>query len=484
MTSLTKTEIDQIALKVVSLLNSEKKSQEVKTAGVVQAQEKISAGEGIFNDIDSAVKAASDAQKKLITLTLEKREEIITNIRKVMLHNARDLAERAFEETGLGRSYDKILKNELVIKKTPGTEILRPEAYSGDRGLTLMELAPYGVIGAITPTTNPTSTIICNTIGMVSAGNSVVFNAHPSAKNVSIYNVQLLNQAVIGAGGPDNLITTVAKPTIESANELMSHPGVSLLVVTGGEGVVNAAMKSGKRAICAGPGNPPVVVDETADIDNAAKCIIKGASLDNNMICVLEKEIFVVDSVADELIRAFKENNAVILSRDEINRLDKIIFSKTNGPGKPGVVEKKFIGKNIQVILKEIGKDIDDSVRLAIAPVEEGHPLVWTEQMMPVIPLVRVPDADYGINIAIKAEHGFRHTAVMHSKDIDRLSRMAKEINSSIFVKNGPSLAGLGFGGEAYCSFSIASPTGEGITNPRSFTRERRCVLVDHFRII
>ncbi len=484
MSPLTKTEIDQIASKVVSLISNAKEPPDIKQSETVKAPEKIREEKGLFNDIDSAVKAASVAHKELMSLTLEKRDGIIANIRKVMFQNARDMAERAFEETGLGRSYDKILKNELVIKKTPGTEILGPEAYSGDRGLTLMELAPYGVIGAITPCTNPTSTIICNTIGMVAAGNSVVFNAHPSAKNVSIYNIQLLNRAIIEAGGPENLITTIAEPTIESADELMHHPGVSLLVVTGGEGVVKAAMKSGKRAICAGPGNPPVVVDETADIDNAAKCIIKGASMDNNMICVLEKEIFVVDSVADELLKSFKDNNAVILSKDEISRLDKIIFSKTSGPRKPGVMEKKFIGKNIQVILKEIGKNIDDSVRLAIAPVEEDHPLVWTEQMMPVIPMVRVPDADYGIDIAIKAEHGFRHTAVMHSKNIERLSRMAKEINSSIFVKNGPSLAGLGFGGEAYCSFSIASPTGEGITNPRSFTRERRCVLVDHFRIV
>lgn len=474
MGPLKKEEIDRIAERVVSLLKNE--TDPVNTASTM--------GSGIFTSVDSAVKAAAVAQKKFINLPLEKREEIISNIRKEMLNYAEELAKMAWDETGMGRLEDKVRKNRLVINKTPGIEILKPDAYSGDHGLTLMELAPHGVIGSITPSTNPTSTIICNTIGMIAAGNSVVFNAHPNAKKVSIYNIQLLNKAITEAGGPENVVTTVESPTIKTASELMKHPGINLLVVTGGEAVVKAAMESGKRAICAGPGNPPVVVDETADIENAAKCIVKGASLDNNIICVLEKEIFAVESIADQLIDAFSRNNAVILSEEQIAKLDKVLFKEQKGPGKPGVINKNYIGKNIQVILKEIGMDISPDIRMAVAPVKEDHPLVWTEQLLPVIPLVKVPDVDYGIDVAIKAEHGFRHTAIMHSRNIDKLSRMAKEINCSIFVKNGPSVAGLGFGGEAYCSFSIASPTGEGITNPRSFSRERRCVLVDHFRIV
>ncbi len=474
MAPLKKEEIDRIAEKVVSLLKKGENTAEPVMPG----------GKGIFPDVNSAVTAAAEAQKKFVKLPLEHREKIIENIRVQMRKNADELSKMAWEETGMGRWEDKVKKNLLVIDKTPGTEILRPEAYSGDRGLTLMELAPYGVIGSITPSTNPTSTIICNTIGMIAAGNTVVFNAHPNARKVSIYNIQILNDAITEAGGPENVVTTIESPTIGTASELMTHPGIGLLVVTGGEGVVKAAMESGKRAICAGPGNPPVVVDETADIENAAECIVNGASLDNNIICVLEKEIFVVDSVADKLIDALSRKNAFILSEEQTDMLDKVLFTELKGPGKPGVINKKYIGKNIQVILKEIGLDIPQNIRMAVAPVKEEHPLVWTEQLLPVIPLVRVPDVDYGIDIAIKAEHGFRHTAVMHSKNIVKLSRMAKEINSSIFVKNGPSVAGLGFGGEAYCSFSIASPTGEGITNPRSFSRERRCVLVDHFRIV
>lgn len=484
MTSLSKEQIDNIASRIVNIMDGKGSIPGIDETPETQDSTELTLNNGIFPDIDSAVKAAREAQLQLMNLTLEKRAEIIANIRKNMLLHAEDLAKRAHSETGLGRVEDKIQKNRLAAKKTPGTEVLKPTAYTGDRGLTLIELAPYGVIGAITPLTNPTSTIICNSIGMIAAGNAVVFNVHPSAKNVSNYNIQLLNKVIVEAGGPMNLVTAISEPTVESAQELMQHPGVRLLVVTGGAGVVKAAMTSGKRAICAGPGNPPVVVDESADIEAAARDIVRGGSMDNNIICVDEKEVFVVESVADQLLSALARNNAIILTAEQIQQLEKVIIAQNNGPGKPAKMEKSLVGKNVQIILSKISLLVSDNIRLAIAPVEKEHPLVWTEQMMPVLPLVRMPDADSAIDLAKKAEHGFGHSAVMHSKNLDNLSRMAKEMNCSIFVKNGPAYSGLGFGGEGYCSFSIASPTGEGLTGPRSFSRERRCVLVDHFRIV
>ncbi|MFC1683464.1 aldehyde dehydrogenase family protein [Candidatus Zixiibacteriota bacterium] len=440
--------------------------------------------DGVFADIDSAAAAAWVAQKQLIGLSMAKRQEIIANIRQVLREHTEDLARAALNETGLGRLEDKIIKNQLVIEKTPGTEDLTPRAGSGDRGLMLVEPAPYGVIGAITPITNPTSTIICNSIGMVAAGNSVVFNVHPGASKVSVFNVQLLNRAIVGAGGPSNVVTTVADPTIESAQELMAHPRIRLLVVTGGEGVVKVAMRSGKRAICAGPGNPPVVVDETADLDQAGRDIVQGASFDNNIVCVLEKEIIAVDQIADDLKKSLVHHNCVEVKDYQLRQLEKVIFQETHGPGKPGVMNKEYIGKCADVILRQIGVNVGKEIRMAIVEVDRDHPLFLTEQMMPVMPLVRVRNADEGIDLAVRAEQGFGHTAMMHSKNIDNLSRMAREINCSIFVKNGPSVAGLGYGGEGYTSFSIASPTGEGLTSARSFTRDRRCVLVDHFRIV
>ncbi|MBC8215756.1 MAG: aldehyde dehydrogenase EutE [Candidatus Marinimicrobia bacterium] len=477
MSQLTEQQINKMAAQIYQMIEkpSIKKTDKSETEHQTM---------GVFPDIDSAVNAAKKAFDELMTMSFSKRKDIISEIRRSMDIHAEDLARRAFAETKLGRFTDKVEKNRLVIEKTPGPEILEPVAFTGDRGLTLLELAPYGVIGAITPVTNPTSSIICNTIGMVSAGNAVVFNVHPNAKEVSTYNIILLNEAIVKAGGPPNLVTTVQKPTIESAQALMKHPGVRLLVVTGGAGVVNEAMSSGKRAICAGPGNPPVVVDETADIENAARAIVKGASMDNNIICVDEKEVFVVESVADQLIRAMAANKAYVLNPQQMFELSKVIFTKDNGPEKPAVMNKSLIGKNAQEILSKIGLNVPEDIRLAIVDVKKDHPLVWTEQMMPVLPIVRMPDAESAIEIAKKAEHGFGHSAIMHSRNIDNLSKMARRMDTSIFVKNGPALSGLGYEGEGYCSFSIASPTGEGITNPRSFSRERRCVMVDHFRIV
>ena len=439
---------------------------------------------GVFKDISSAVAAAQRAQKMWMALPLEKRKDVISHVRERCRENAQVLAWMAWRETGIGRYEDKIEKNLLNANKTPGIEDLEPFAWSGDHGLTLLERAPFGVIGSITPVTNPGATIIGNSIAIISAGNGVVFNPHPSAKQVCARTITIINQAIVQAGGPPNLVTGIAEPTVESAQELMKHPGTSLTLVTGGGEVVKVAMTTGKRAVCAGPGNPPVIVDETADIELAAKGIIKGASFDNNIICTDEKVLVVVDTVADQLIETLRGLGSRILSPDETSRLEKVIFTEAPKPNHHTALNKKMIGQNPSVILTEIGITIGDEVRLAIAQVPREHTLVWTEQMMPILPLVRVSNADDAIDFAIAVEGGRRHTAVMYSRHLDHLSRMAKECNVSIFVKNGPSLAGLGYGGEGFCSFSIAGTTGEGMTRPRTFARERRCTLVDSFRIV
>ena len=443
-----------------------------------------SAGGGVFPSLDDTVAAAAVAFKALDVLGLEKRHEVIASMRDAMRQNAHSLAALAVEETGLGRAEDKVQKNLLVTNKTPGPEELTPAAGSGDRGLVLVEPAPFGVIGAITPVTNPSSTIICNSIGMVAAGNSVVFNPHPSARRVSQETVRLLAAAIVKAGGPPNTVTCAAEPTIQSAGELMKHPRVRLLVVTGGGAVVAAAMNSGKRAICAGPGNPPAIVDETADIGKAGRDIVFGHSFDNNVICTDEKEVIAVDSIADTLKAAMVKAGAFELPARDLSRLENVIFEKGAGPRGHAVVNKKYIGKNASVILRELGITAGPEVRTILVEVPNEHPLVWTEQMMPVLPLTRVKNVNEAIDLGVAAEGACFHTASMHSHDLTALSTMARRCNCSIFVKNGPNLAGLGFGGEGHTSFTIASPTGEGMTSPRSFSRWRRCTLVDHFRIV
>jgi acyl-CoA reductase-like NAD-dependent aldehyde dehydrogenase len=454
------------------------------TAGYEDAPATVAGQDGLFATLDEAVHAATKAFRQLNRLPLTIRQKMVDQMRQAGREYATVLAEMAQSETGMGRVADKTLKNILNADKTEGPEGLATGAWSGDGGLTIVEYAPYGVIGSLTPSTNPTSTVICNAIAMVAAGNAAVFNPHPSAKRASGLTVQILNRAIRRAGGPANLLTGVADPTLESAQALMSHKGVRLLVVTGGAAVVRAAMRSGKRAVCAGPGNPPVVVDESADIEQAGRDIVIGGSFDNNIVCTTEKETFAVDAICDRLIEAMTRHGAVRLNSWQFERLWKAVTVEDRGPRQYADMNKAFIGKDAAVLLAEIGVSAGPEVRQIVAEVSADHPAVWSEQMMPLMPVVRVASADEGIDLAVAAEHGFRHTAVMHSKNLDNLSRMAREMDCSIFVKNGPNLAGLGYGGEGYCSFTIASPTGEGLTGPRSFSRIRRCTLVDSFRIV
>ncbi len=437
---------------------------------------------GVFPDVDAAVRAARRAYEQNESSSLEARTHWVAAMRATARAHVDELARYAVAETGYGRVDDKVQKNRLCIEKTPGPELLRPVAYSGDHGLMITERASYGVIGSITPTTNPTETVINNGIGMVSGGNAVVFNVHPYAARVSAWFVHLLNEAIVGAGGPENLLSCVEKPTIESAQELMRHPGVRLLVVTGGPAVVKTAMNAGKKVIAAGPGNPPAVVDETADLDNAAKHIVLGASIDNNIICTAEKEVIAVASIADALKERLARNGCAFVNERQLRELEKVVLHPAQGGG--SFPNKDYIGKNAAVIGKQIGIQGGDELRLIMAEVDEQHPFVQLEMLMPVLPLVRVPDATEAIAMAKRVEHGFGHTAVMYSRNIEHLHAMARLINTSIFVKNASNLAGLGLGGEGYTSFTIASPTGEGLTTVLNFTRERRCTLKEYFRFV
>jgi aldehyde dehydrogenase len=435
---------------------------------------------GIYETVDEAVATARAAQREIRTLEL--RDRIIANQRKRLGEEAASLAEDAVAETRLGNVKSKTLKNQLVIDRTPGTEDLHPEILSGDHGLTLTELAPWGVIGAVTPSTNPAATIINNGISMIASGNAVVFGAHPLAKNVTNRAIHLMNAASAEVGGPETLLTAVVEPSIEAAQQLFHHRGIDLLVVTGGGGVVRAAQQSDKRVIAAGPGNPPVVVDRTADLAQAARDIVAGAAFDNNIVCTCEKEILAEEVIADELLAELERNDAVLLSDDEAEALARAIL--VGYPGREPRMNKDFVGKDPAVLAALIGKRVPETTRLLVAETGKDHPFAFLELLTPVIPLIRCPNVDTAIDWAVELEHDFKHTACMHSKNLDALHRMAVAINCSIFVKNGPNLAGLGFGGEGPTAMTISTPTGEGPTSARTFVRRRRCVLVDYFRIV
>ena len=437
---------------------------------------------GIFETVDEAIQAAHRAYRQLHTHSVEERGRFISAIRACAVEESEQISYMAVKESQMGRASDKILKNMAAALNSPGIEDLDKSCWSGDKGLTLVERGAYGVIGSITPTTNPTETIICNSIGMISAGNAVFFSPHPTAKETSLYTIRAINAAIIKAGGPTNLLTAVAEPSIDAANQMMSHPLVRMLVATGGPGVVQAVLSSGKKAIGAGAGNPPVIVDQTADIPKAARDIVAGASFDNNLPCVAEKELIVIGSIADELKAHMRKAGAYLASPQELQKLEKLLLVQGEN-GHLGA-SKNYIGRDALVILKAIGVEAPAGTRLILCETDEAHPFVQEELMMPVLPMVQVRDVDSAIEMAVRVEHGNRHTAVMHSKNVDHMTAFARAIDTTIFVKNGPSYAGIGVGGEGFSTFTIAGPTGEGLTSTRSFTRQRRCVLVDGFSIV
>jgi len=454
--------------------------REIHSEQSMNVTEQRKEGYGLFSTIDEAIEASEKAQKKLLYTGMADRQKYVDAIRKTVLNkeNLELISRLAVEETEIGCYEHKLIKNRLAAEKTPGTEDLISEAVTGDNGLTLIEYCPFGVIGAITPTTNPTETIINNSISMIAGGNTVLFSPHPRAKKVSRLLVKMLNKALIEAGAPSNLIAMVEEPSLENTEKMISNPKVRLLVATGGPSIVKKVLSSGKKAIGAGAGNPPVVVDETADIKKAAKDIVDGCSFDNNVPCIAEKEVFAVESICDHLIQYMKDNGAFLMTdKQQIEELKALVTTEKGGP------KTSFVGKSAVYILDQLGVKVPDSVRVIIMEVPKDDLFVQEEMMMPILPIVRVSDVDTAIEYAYEAEQGNRHTAIMHSQNVEKLSKMAKILETTIFVKNAPSFAGIGAGGEGHTTFTIAGPTGEGLTSARSFCRKRKCVLADAFSI-
>ncbi len=467
---LTEEELKKIVAEVVRNLEAE------------PAAPPASSGGPVFDTVDQAVGAAGRAQPVFQDLGLAAREKIITAIREVSRANARRWAEMAVAETGMGRVDDKVLKNLVCADKTPGVEDLRALAYTGDKGLALVEFAPFGVVAAITPSTNPVATIISNSIGILSAGNSAVFSPHPAAKGCVADAVRSLNQAIVAAGGPANLVTTIANPTQEATKQLLCHPRTNMNIVTGGPAIVKVAMTAGKpcKTIAAGPGNPPVVVDETAVFPDCASEIITGCGFDNNVLCIAEKEVIVTEAARGRFLEAMRaDKRAYELTTAQMDQLAKIAILE---PGREPKVDRKFIGKNPSVIAKAIGLSLSDEVRVLWAEVGNDHPFVVSEQLMPVLPVTVARDVDAAIETAKKVEWDNHHSAGMYSTNVKNMTKMGRRMACSIFVKNGCTLHGLGLG-EGYASMSIGTPTGDGITKTSHFVRPLQCSVVGDLRI-
>ena len=440
---------------------------------------------GVFATAEEACAAAQESFLQLKEKGIAARRKIEEIVKTLAEKNAEAWGKLEFDETKIGRLDHKIAKLQ-IIKLVPGVDWLRPDARSGDHGITLEEYTPFGVVGCVTPSTHSIPTMSGNIVNIAAAGNAMVFNAHPSAARCAAIAVRAYNEAIYRETGIENIACIIEKPTLDSFNAICKNEFTRLLLVTGGPMVVKAAMQTGKRAICAGPGNPPVFVDDTCCPTRAAKAIISGAAFDNNLLCIGEKQVFVLDHVADKLMQKLSENGAVKLNSQQVENLTKAAFTVTPGQGggcAQAHTNKDFIGKDPSVLAQAAGINVPSGTQLLFGETDAMHPFVQEEQMMPMIPIVRVKRVEEGIERSLQSEHNYKHTAIIHSHDVENITAMARALDTTLFVKNGPSMAGLGLGGEGYLSFSVATPTGEGITNPRTFTRVRRCVMVDNLRI-
>ena len=457
-------------------------SQVLKTlqqGGPAAVQPTLSAGAssssraGVFATATAAIAAAKTAQAAFVKLGFAKRREIIEAIKEVSLANAKRLADLAVQDTNMGNAAHKVMKNEGAVTLSPGVDDLISEAISGDSGTLLIEYVPFGVINSITPTTNPTSTVINHAIVMLSAGNAVVFSPHPNARDCTEETMQVINEAIVKAGAPPNLLTSVANASLRTAKEIMEHPDIAMLVATGGASVVKAALSSGKKTIAAGPGNPPAIIDETADVQEAAKHVIAGTSFDNNLLCIGEKALFVIESVANETVRELTQNGGHLLNASQREALEAVVTEK-------GESNKEYIGKDATTILNAAGITAPAQTVAIVVEVPADHDFVINEYLMPILPVVRCRDFDEALAGAVRAEGGRGHTAVLHTNNTQRITQFNKAMDCSVVVINAPSYASCGLEGEGFLAMTIAGPTGEGFTRPRTFTRQRRLTIANN----
>ena len=431
----------------------------------------------IYSSVTDAVAAAKGAYSRYSKLTLNERQEILEGVKKALRPIANELAAMTVSETGMGNVCDKAQKIKLAIEKTPGVEDLITEVNTGDHGMTLYELSPFGIVCAVQPCTNPCATLISNTIGMLAAGNAIIHCPHPRAVKVSQFLTTIISETIRSISGIDNLVVTLHVSLMGFTTEVMSHPDVDLVVCTGGSGSLRQAMTSGKKVIGAGPANPVAIVDATANFEKAARDIVRGASFDNNLMCTSEKCMVVEEKAADRFIFELLKNGVYYVKNEE--EIQKLLDAAVTGDF---VINKKLEGRSANEILEYAGIPCNGTIKLIVAETERIHPFVTLELLMPLVPLVKAADFEEALEIALDVEQGYKHTATIHSESIEHLNQAAKEMQTSVFVKNGPSFMGIGFDKEGHTSFTIAT-TGEGTTTARHFARRRRCTLTSGFSI-
>lgn len=434
---------------------------------------------GIFESVNDAIGFVRGAYERYQTLSLEDRCEIVEAIRSTLLENAEVIAMLAVQETGMGNYADKLVKLEAAIKETPGFEDLVTDVQTGDRGMTLYELSGFGVVCTVEPIQSPAASLVNHVIGLVAAGNAVVICPNPRALQTSKYVTRLISNAIVNVCGIDNLVVSLDENSILKTEEVMHHPDVDMIVCNGGNSALREAFSCGKKVIGEGRANSTVLVDETADLHAAAFDISRSASFDNNLIHGCEKALIVVESVKEALLQEFAKCKAhVITTNAELEKLANTILTEDS------VLKRKWQGKAAGCILDAAGIAHAADVKLVVVLCDAHHPFVLEELCVPVLPCVGVATYEEGLELLLETEQRYKHTASIHSSNIDRLSEAAKVLQTATFIKNGPALSGVGLlsPGSPF-ALTVANTTGEGCITARHFTRRRKCILTNGFSI-
>ncbi len=397
--------------------------------------------------IDSLVERAKIASQEYMKLDQETVDNIVKKMSMAVLENHMKLAKMAVEETKRGVYEDKITKNmfaseyiyhSIKYNKTVGI-------VNENEELGYEEIAePVGIIAGVTPVTNPTATVSFKSLISAKTRNVIIFGFHPSAQKCSEETAKILREAAVKAGAPKDCILWIEEPSIHATNALMNHPGVNLILATGGTGMVKAAYSCGKPALGVGPGNVPCYIEKTAKLKTSVNDLVLSKSFDNGMICASEQSVIVDKEIEKEFIKLMKEAGCYFVNKEESEKLKNAMF--TQNPEGRYILNSKIPGQSAKQIADIAGFDIPSETKVIVVPetgVGDEHPFS-KEKLSPVLAFYTVKNSDEGIKLADNLIHfgGMGHSAVIHSENKDIIHKFAEVIKAGRILVNSPSTHG------------------------------------------
>ena len=399
----------------------------------------------ISSMIDDLISKAKEASKEYMKLDQDQIDNIVKQMSMAGLEHHMELAKMAVEETGRGIYEDKITKNMFAteyiyhsIKYDKTVGIINENEEEGYEEIA----EPIGIIAGITPVTNPTSTTMFKSIIAAKTRNVIIFGFHPSAQKCSVEAAKILRDAAIKAGAPENCILWIEEPSVTATTLLMNHPGIDLILATGGSGMVKSAYSSGKPALGVGPGNVPCYIDKSAKLKTSVNDLVLSKSFDNGMICASEQSVIVDEEIKEEFENLMKKAGCYFLSEEETNRLRDTMFIKE----KDGALNSAIVGQSPYKIAGEAGIEVPKETKVLVLK-ENGVGIEYPfskEKLSPVLAYYIVKNSDEGISLAEKLIEfgGMGHSAVIHSENRETIQKFAETVKVGRIIVNSPSTHG------------------------------------------